>query len=431
MLHPGASGAEVPAATLDAEDVEIRVDLLGQRGAMLELLRAWVDTNTGTWNLSGLSEFAGLLAAPLAELGFAVELRDGPELDYPGRGRVRTGPIVLARREPDDLARGAPRFLLVGHYDTVFEPDSAFQRLHVDPNHPDRAVGPGAADMKGGLVVLVYALQALAESGDLDRASFTVLLNADEEIGSLATRALIESEARRASVGLVFESARRGGAMVRSRRGLGQFYLVSTGRAAHAGSAHRQGRSAVLDLAHKVIEIESITDYEKGITVNTGTFQGGTKRNIVPERAEVWVDLRYDEPEQGQDVRRRLEEIAATSAVPDVRSSVWGTLHRPPKRETAETRALLERHEAIARALGLLTPDPIHAGGGTDGSLMGAVGLPTLDSMGVRGARAHTDREFVIIASLPERAALAALLMRSLMADPPAPHTALRPGAGW
>ena len=328
---------------------------------------------------------------------------------------MRTGPIVLARRAPTGSALGPTRFLLVGHYDTVFEPADAFQRFREDPNDSARAIGPGVADMKGGLVVLLFALRALAETGDLDRASYTVLLNADEEIGSLGSRALVEAEARAATYGLVFESARENGAMVSSRRGLGQFYLTARGRAAHAGSAHREGRSAVLEMAHKVIEIEQLTDYRGGVTVNTGIFDGGTKRNIVPEHAEVWIDLRYDEPARGEAVHRRLEQIAEKSRVPEVRAELWGTLHRPPKLATPETLALLERHAGLARALGLAPPDPIHAGGGTDGSLMGAVGLPTLDSMGVRGGRAHTDREFVVLDSLAERAALAALLVRSVV----------------
>ncbi len=168
---------------------------------MVSLLERWVDTNTGTWNRAGLESFAGELVTPLVELGFEVEL-ESAEIDYPGRGRVGIGPLIVARRAGPD--GGGQRFLLIGHYDTVFEPDSAFQRYRLDTDDPSRARGPGVADMKGGLIVMLYALRALAESGDLDRAHWTVLLNADEEIGSLSSRPHIEREARLATLGSWF-----------------------------------------------------------------------------------------------------------------------------------------------------------------------------------------------------------------------------------
>ena len=400
------------AAQLDADERLIRERLQARQQEMVAQLERWVALNTGTFNRPGLEAFAQLLVTPLLELGFEVE-RHSEWLDaYPGHGRVGVGPLIVARRPGPGPA--SQRFLVLGHYDTVFEPDSPFQSYRLDRDDPLRAIGPGVSDMKGGLVVLFFALRALAESGDLDRAQWTVLLNADEEIGSLSTRLRIEAEARKATLGFVFESARPGGEMVRSRRGLGQFYLTVDGVASHAGGAHSKGRSAILALARKVVEIEALTNYDAGITLNTGTFDGGTKRNIVPEFAEAWIDLRYDDSNQGDEIRERLEQIAAQPHVEGTHGALWGTLHRPPKRETDATRELLELHAEVARALGSELPPPIHAGGGTDGSLTGALGLPTLDSMGVRGGAAHTDREFVVLDSLSERAALGAILMRRL-----------------
>lgn len=403
------------ASELDVEERALRDGLAARQAEMVALLERWVRRNTGTWNLAGLEEFSQELVGPLVELGFRVE-RERGGLEYPGRGSVELGPLVLARREGPP---GAQRFLLVGHYDTVFEPDSPFEDYRLDPEQPGHAIGPGVTDMKGGLVVLLYALRALAESGDLERAAWTVVLNADEEIGSLGSRARIEAEGRNATLGFVFESARPGGDMVVSRRGLGQFYLTVRGVAAHAGSSHDKGRSAVLALAHKVVEIEQLTDYGAGITLNTGTIHGGSKRNIVPEFAEAWIDLRYDEPVQGEAIRERLQRIAAKPHVEGTRAELWGTLHRPPKRDTPAMRELLELHGEVARALGMPPPAPIHAGGGTDGSLLGALGLATLDSVGVRGGSAHTDREYVVLESLSERAAIAAILLRRLALRPP------------
>ncbi len=404
------------AAQLAAREIELRVDMAAHAEAMAAQLQRWVDMNSGTWNRAGLERLAQELVTALEELGFVVELTEGATVELPGLEGARTGPIVLARREAARPGQGEPpRLLLSGHFDTVFEPDSPFQRFARDPARPARAGGPGVADMKGGLVVMLYALQALGESGDLDRAHWVVVLNADEEIGSLGSRPTIEREARAADYGFVFEAAQRGGGMVRSRRGLGQFHFEVEGVASHAGSAHQKGRSAVRELAHKTLAVEALTDYERGITLNVGIARGGSKRNIVPERAEAWIDLRYDEAAQGEEMRRTLLGIAERVWVEGTSTSFWGSLHRPPKLATPEVEALLTAHARAASDLGISLPDPLHAGGGTDGSLMGHVGLPTLDSMGVVGGGAHTSREFVVLDSLPERAALAAVLLSRLI----------------
>ncbi len=403
-------------AELDAEETEIRETLAGWRPAMVERLRAWVEENTGSTNLPGLERFATLLPSELAPLGFAVETREGAQVEVaPGRS-VRTGPLVVARRPA--ATPGARRFLLVGHYDTVFEPDSPFKGFEPEANGVPRARGPGVADMKGGLVVMLFALRALAESGDLDRADWTLVLNADEEIGSLGSRELLEREARRAERGFVFESTQDGQAMVRSRRGVGQFVLSVRGVAAHSGNAHAAGRSAVRALAEKILQLEALTDYARGVTVNVGVVRGGSKRNIVPDTAEAEIDVRFDTPEEGQRVRAELERIAGETTVPGTSASLFGTLHRPPKPATDETQRLLDAHAEVARDLGLAVPEPVHSGGGSDGSLLAAVGLPVLDSMGVTGGGAHTEREFVDLDSLPDRAAVAAILLRRLARSP-------------
>jgi len=269
--------------------------------------------------------------------------------------------------------------------------------------------------MKGGLVIMMEALSALADAGTLDRASWMVLLNADEEIGSLGSRAKIETLAREADYGWVFESTQSGGSMVRSRRGLGQFQLRVSGVAAHAGSAHERGRSAILALARKIIAIESLTDYEGGVTLNVGVVSGGSKRNIVPESAEAWIDVRYDDAKIGETVQQALEVIASREDVPGTRGELQGSLHRPPKVPADEVDRLIRMHDDIGRALGLDPASPQHSGGGTDGSLTGAVGLTTLDSLGAIGGRAHTEEEFVDLDTLPLRAANVAILLRRLI----------------
>lgn len=412
--------AAAAGADLDTEEARIRDALAARQDRMVELLARWVEINTGTRNRTGLQHFAKQIVPELEALDFEVTVEPGSRIERPGSEPFVTGPLIVARRSPGAGHETAPRFLLSGHMDTVFEPESPFRHFERSPDDPGTATGPGVADMKGGLVVMLFALKALHERGELDRAAWTVLLNSDEEIGSLGSRSRIEAAARRATFGFVFESAREDGAMVRSRRGLGQFHLSVTGVAAHAGSAHEKGRSAVRELAHKALRIEEMTDYERGITLNVGTFEGGTKRNVVPAHAEAWVDLRYDERAAGEEIRERMRELAGRSFVDGTRTRLWGRLHRPPKPASPEVDRLLGLHEEVAGALGVAVPEPVHAGGGTDGSLMAGVGLPALDSVGVVGANAHTPRELVDLASLAERASLAAILLRRLFeVDPP------------
>jgi len=407
---------------LSAGDVELRVAIGERQSEMVERLADWVERNTGTWNTAGLEAFAPLLADELRKLDFAVTLVPSAPLEIPGRKDPHTGPIVLAERRASLEPEHAHRFLLMGHFDTVFEPDAEFQHWRLDPERPDRATGPGASDMKGGLVVLLEALRALAESRDLARADVTVLLNSDEEMGSLGSRERIEAAARKAEYGLVFEAAREGGELARSRGGAGQFHLDVRGVSAHVAASGSEGHSAIVALAKKVIAIESLTDYSRGILLNVGTIEGGTKRNVVPDHASAWVDLRYDEPGQGEEMRARLEQIARAEDVPGTSATLWGRLHRPPKPETPQVDALLWLQQKLARELGFPAPVALRSSSVTDGSLSQAVGLPTVDALGVRGGEAHTEREFVVLPSLSERATIAAVLIRHLsLASPPAP----------
>ena len=280
--------------------------------------------------------------------------------------------------------------------------------------------GPGVADMHGGLVVMLYALKALNEFGELDDKHITILLNSDEEIGSLSSRNYIEEQAQAHDWGLVYESSGTNN-LTRVRKGLGQARFVVNGIASHAGGAHEQGRSAIKELAYKIVEIENMTDYETGVTVNVGIVNGGEARNTVSPCAEALVDLRYPEMEQGVAAQQKFEEIAnSVYSYPidsgEITTDRWINLHRPPKIPTVESDYLLEKARAIGRLLGqeLGVTD---SGGGTDGSLTQAAGLPTLDSLGVAGTGAHSNREEARVSSLVERAQLSAVLIRRLAAE--------------
>jgi glutamate carboxypeptidase len=406
--------------TLGTPDQRIAEWLSGRKEEMVAMLERVVNQNSGSLNREGLAAVREFFAKELRTLGFECEVVPGGSMQVlrcPGRGEsLRFGDHLAARRGGGAAARGQ-RVLIVGHMDTVFPPDHPFQRFERDLE-TDTARGPGVLDMKGGIVILVYALRALAAMGHLDGARITVILNADEELGSLDSRRLIEAEARRHDVGLVFEGA-PDNQMVRVRKGLGQVRLVVHGRGAHAGSAHPDGLSAVRELAYKVIEIEKLTDYSAGLTVNVGVVQGGDARNTVPPCAEALIDIRYVTPEQGEAAIRRIREIADRSFTRNerhgvgTRTEMWHALHRPPKLATPEFDDLLSRVRGIAAALNrdLGVTD---SGGGTDGSLTQAAGLPTLDTMGMVGSGAHSDRERADLSLLVWRAQLAAVTLYRL-----------------
>jgi len=384
-----------------------------QETSMLSMLEDVVNINSGSLNKSGVDAVARIFERELAALGFStttlpgdvIEMPSCPGSDY----SVDVSDHVLATR-----SGSSSPLLLMGHLDTVFPQNSPFQTFR---REGDTLYGPGVADMKGGLVVMLFALRALFESGALDDMAITVLLNSDEEMGSLSSRPYLEEQARLHDWGLVYESSGTDN-LTRQRKGLGQARLVINGRASHAGGAHEQGRSAIKELAYKIVEIEQMTDYESGVTVNTGVISGGEARNTVAPCAEAFVDLRYPLPDQGVEAADRFEEIfSRVYSYPvdtgELSAESWINLHRPPKIPTEDSDYLLEKTRALGRLLGqeLGVSD---SGGGTDGSLTQAVGLPTLDSLGVAGTGAHSNREEARMSSLVERAKLSAVLILRL-----------------
>ncbi len=409
LLH----GAELIEANLTDDEIALADWLAPQEQEMVDLLEKITNINSGSLNKAGVSEIAGIFSGELRELGFTISSLPGERIEMPSCPgsdySIDVADHVLAKKP----GSGA-RLLLMGHLDTVFPPDAPFQEFR---REGDVVYGPGVADMKGGLVVMLYTLKALAQSGDLDDMAVSVLLNSDEEVGSLSSRKFLEREAREHDYGLVYESSGLN-TLVRERKGLGQARFVINGLASHAGGAHQQGRSAIKELAYKIVEIENMTDYESGVTVNVGVVSGGEARNTIAPCAEGFVDLRYPTPEQGEEARQDFEQIfSQVYSYPvdsgELTTNSWVNLHRPPKIPTEESDYLLEKTRAIGRMLGQLF-GVTDSGGGTDGSLTQAVGLPTLDSLGVAGLGAHSNREEASVSSLVKRAQLSAVLMRRL-----------------
>lgn len=416
LPHVTVIAAESVEPALDNQEQALVQWLDTQEAAMLALLEQITNINSGSLNKPGIAAIASVLSAELRQLGFSVSALPGGIVSMPscpGNEYV----VDLADHLLASRSGSGTRLLLMGHLDTVFPLESPFQTF---TRTGDTMYGPGVSDMKGGLVIMLFALKALAETGELDGKSLSILLNSDEEMGSLSSRKYVEEQSLLHDYGLVYESSGSND-LVRTRKGLGQARFVVRGVAAHAGAAHERGRSAIKELAYKIVEIEKLTDYESGVTVNVGVISGGEARNTIAPCAEALVDLRYPEPQQGVDAIAAFESIfASVLSYPvdsgELTTESWVSLHRPPKIPTEQSDYLLEKTIAIGRLLGqqLGVTD---SGGGTDGSLSQAVGLPTLDSLGSDGGGAHSESELARVSSLVERAKLSAILIRRLSAQ--------------
>ena len=417
FIQAGAAQSAMVESALSTQEREMVSWVADQEDDMVTLLERLTNINTGTLNKAGVAEVIGLLNTELLQLGFDSRTLAGDVIEMPScpgsEYTIDVADHLLATKSGE-----GKRMLMIGHVDTVFPVDSPFQTFSRDG---DTAYGPGVSDMKGGLVVMLYALKALNHFGELEDKAISILLNSDEEIGSLSSRKYVEQQAALHDFGLVYESSGNN-RLTRARKGLGQARFVVNGRASHAGGAHQQGRSAIKELAYKIVQIENMTDYESGVTVNVGVINGGEARNTIAPCAEAFVDLRYPEPQQGLDAVKRWEEIfGSVYSYPvdsgELSTNSWTSLHRPPKIPTEESDALLNKTIAIGRLLGqeFTVTD---SGGGTDGSLTQAVGLPTLDSLGSDGTGAHSKREQGRISSLVERAQLSVVLIGRLAKQP-------------
>ena len=345
---------------------------------------------------------------------FVGDWLDGVGLRVERLSNETAGDHVLARwggaRDDARASEDRPSLMLC-HMDTVWPlgtlADRPFRRS------PRALHGPGVFDMKGGLACTLFALRTLRELGLEPRRPVTLLCNTDEEIGSPTARATIEGEAVKSAHCLVMEAAEgfQGNLKVR-RKGMGAFHLRITGEAAHASLSPERGVSAIAELAHQVLRLHALADPAAGTTINVGLVQGGIARNVVAPSAEALIDLRARTREEAERVAEAIRSLAPV--LPGITLDVTGGVTRPPMEPTPETDVLFGRALAVAaEELDLDLRDGMTAGG-SDGQFAAAVGCPTLDGLGVIGGGAHSAREFTLIRSLPERAALLATLLLRL-----------------
>jgi glutamate carboxypeptidase len=397
--------AELRTDELSAAEQRVCALIERRAGDLLADLRLHVGTPTGGRNTPALDETRGRFVGRLEAIGARTELIPGnpsPDWLYGRDPAAPVPPTAVCRR----LRPGMPRVLLAGHLDTVHDPKGDFKELTVSPCGKT-ATGPGCVDMKGGLVIAVAALECLEEAGIESAWSF--LMNSDEETGSYHSDAALTSAARTHDLGLAIEPALPGGELAVERMGSGQFRVRVHGKAAHVGRDFASGVSAVTALAQVLGDLADAPDPSRGLILSVGPLQGGKATNVVPDLASAWGNVRFADEAGAQELAARLESLqTATDALPRV-EVVWD-FNRPAKPMTAGTERLARLARAAAESLGQNLPFA-RTGGVCDGNQLQAAGLPTIDTLGVRGGGLHTPEEWIDVSSLVERCQLLAVLL--------------------
>jgi glutamate carboxypeptidase len=353
-------------------------------------LAAWASIETCSNDPEGLAQFATVLTDRFTQLGASTE---------------PIGETHLLARWPGS---GKP-LLILAHFDTVYPRGT----LAVQPvvQRGDQLYGPGVVDMKGGLLIGCIAIEALQALERRWQRPIWFLCTSDEEIGSPTARRYIEELARQSEAALVLEAAANGGALKTARKGVGLYELTITGRAAHAGVAPEQGRSALLELAHQIIWLHTLNDAETGTTVNVCTASGGITTNVIPADARAEINVRVRTLAEAERLARALASRRAV--VDDVTIRFTGGLNRPPMERSPEIVKLFQQARSLANELGF-DIDEAATGGGSDGNFTAALGVPTLDGLGPIGGGAHSLHEHVHLGSFVPRTALLARLLETL-----------------
>jgi len=381
---------------------------------MLDQVLAWSAVNSGSRNLAGLEQMAELLGNAFSVLPGELRMdQPTPVETVDAAGRTLT--IEHGRHLHLAVRPSAPlQLLFTGHMDTVFAPDHPFQETSwIDEG---TLGGPGVADMKGGIAVMLAALKAVEASPAANRVGYEVVINSDEEVGSLASAALLADAARGKRAALTYEpAALPDGTLAGARPGSGNFALVVHGRSAHAGRNPEDGRNALLAAADLALRLDAAKG--PGLRINPSRIDGGSPSNVVPDLAILRVNLRPTAPEDEHAGKQLLDALVLEmEAKHDVQIEVSGGFGRPPKPLTPDAEALF----ALVRDAGADLGQDIAwqpSGGVCDGNNIAACGVPVVDTMGVRGGKIHSSEEYLIVESLRERAALSALTILRLIAE--------------
>jgi glutamate carboxypeptidase len=368
---------------------DVRAALEAQRGDMIADLERFVNVESPSLERECLERsahfLANLMTRVLGKPPTIIDTDRGPHVHWKGS---------------DDT-----KVLIVGHHDTVFPLGTVARRPFA--REGDIGRGPGIFDMKAGIVQAVYGVAAVKEWYHTE-----ILITADEEVGSHASRSLLEARARATGAVLVLEPSADGGALKTARKGTGTFNVTITGRAAHAGLEPEKGVNALVELAAQIPRIAALAKPELGTTVTPTVAKAGTADNVVPDSATIAVDVRCVIPEEKDRLEREMSRLSAT--LPGARVEVNGGMNRPPLHESM-TRELFAIAERVAADFGIAGLQGVAVGGGSDGNITAAVGVRTLDGLGAVGAGAHAETEHVRLDLMPERAALVAGLVQAIV----------------
>ncbi|MBG6791629.1 M20/M25/M40 family metallo-hydrolase [Pseudomonas aeruginosa] len=396
LLSPPAFAADTPAA-------ELLRQAEAERPAYLDTLRQLVAVDSGTGQAEGLGQLSALLAERLQALG--AQVRSAPATPSAGDNLVATLD-----------GTGSKRFLLMIHYDTVFAAGSAAKRPFRED--AERAYGPGVADAKGGVAMVLHALALLRQQGFRDYGRITVLFNPDEETGSAGSKQLIAELARQQDYVFSYEPPDRDAVTV-ATNGIDGLLLEVKGRSSHAGSAPEQGRNAILELSHQLLRLKALGDPAKGTTLNWTLARGGEKRNIIPAEASAEADMRYSDPAESERVLADARKLTGERLIADTEVSLRLDKGRPPLVKNPASQRLAETAQTLYGRIGKRI-EPIAMRFGTDAGyayVPGSDKPAVLETLGVVGAGLHSEAEYLELSSIAPRLYLTVALIRELSAD--------------
>jgi len=354
--------------------------------AYIDELRPLVNVDCGSFTVEGIEVVANLMAQKYVDLGWHVKRIDC--------GIAGTGLEVRNKPEVDHID-----VLLIGHMDTVFPVGTAAERpLKIENG---RAYGPGANDMKGGLLNIIYALRGL-DKAILDKLSICVCMNPDEEIGSLHSAPWLTSVALKSKCALIAEPGHPNDTLVKARKGMARYTATFHGKAAHAGTSLEQGRSAVTEMAHWIIAINAMTDFEIGSTLNVGLVKGGIGANVVPDFAEITIDFRFWKDEAFEDVDKKLHDLSKKPFVDGVTVQLKRDQKKFSMQPTEATEALMAIIDEAGKDVGM-NINWASLGGMSDANLTANLGIPSLDAFGPCGAGSHSVGEYLDLTTVELR----------------------------
>lgn len=365
--------------------------------AMLHILEETVNMESGSYDKAGVDALGSYWKEKFEQIDFVVET-----VHQESRGNH----YIIRHKDAIN-----PQILILAHLDTVFPKGTVKERPF--SRDETRAYGPGVIDMKASHVLLYYSMKALLIEKNNAYKNVVILFNSDEEIGSHSSRKLIEDQSKDKKYALVMEPARKNGAIVSARRGVGNYQLTVEGKAAHAGIEPENGISAIEELTYKIQKLHALSDFSQGLSVNVGLISGGISVNAVAPNARAEIDVRISSITQGEEIDAAIQDICNTPIIKGIKLSLTGGINRPPMVKTDASASLINLIIDEATKLNIELKD-IATGGGSDASFTAAMGIPTVDGLGPIGGGQHSDQEYIEIYSLTERTELFINILKRL-----------------